>query len=258
MNIPALLLTMPLAMCIACLVAAAHERVARREAEQASADALGALARERASSERIACIAHDVNNMLTAIGGFAECIAADATSPSDVANAKDIVLAQKRARLALLSIRDDSASRDARVDIRELVEQGRALWETLIAGRAELDVDVPEGIEASVSAEHLDRILLNLILNAAEAMEEPGTIAIVSRRSESLCTLEVTDDGCGIPEEALGSIFDSRYTTKAEKGNSGFGLRTVRMLVECACGSISCASQEGEGAHFLIIFPLAQ
>ncbi len=97
--------------------------------------------------------------------------------------------------------------------------------------------------------------LVNLLLNAREAMQEGGQVTIATRAgSDNHVEIEVADTGCGIPRAHLERIFEPFFTTK-EYG-TGLGLTNVKRLIEDNGGALEFQSEEGKGSRFVIRFPV--
>ena len=99
-----------------------------------------------------------------------------------------------------------------------------------------------------------NRAILNLLLNAMEACESNGRVRIFSRVSDTVCTVEIRDNGPGLDSESLARIFEPYYTTKA--GGTGLGLSITRGIVEEHGGRIEISSTPGQGCQVLITLPL--
>jgi two-component system, NtrC family, sensor histidine kinase HydH len=106
----------------------------------------------------------------------------------------------------------------------------------------------------NVDAAMLKQALLNLFINAQQAMPQGGDLIVRTDRQSSRAVIEVSDTGCGIPEAALSRIFEP-YRSSKPKG-TGLGLATVRKIIEAHGGSISVASEQGKGTSFTIRLPL--
>jgi signal transduction histidine kinase len=103
----------------------------------------------------------------------------------------------------------------------------------------------------------LQQLLLNLLVNAIEAVAEGGAIEVgleVDREAVAFC---IRDDGCGIPVEIRDRIFDPFFSTKKNRKNAGLGLSISQHIVELHKGVISCSSREGEGTCFRVSLPRA-
>lgn len=117
---------------------------------------------------------------------------------------------------------------------------------------------------------HMDRsqfeqVVLNLVVNARDALPNGGTIRILcapapadARAPQERVALSVCDDGCGIDARTLQRIFEPFFTTKAAGQGTGLGLATVKRVVEQAGGEISVTSAPGEGARFDVLLPRCQ
>ena len=105
----------------------------------------------------------------------------------------------------------------------------------------------------------MQQVLLNILINAAQAMPEGGRLFVRYRRvGETRLEIEIQDTGCGIPSENLGKIFDPFFSTKLEKKGTGLGLSVVYSIVDKHHGSLRVKSQVGQGATFIIQLPLCQ
>ena len=108
-----------------------------------------------------------------------------------------------------------------------------------------------DGVEVRVDRDLLKQAVLNLMINAMQAMPEPGGEIILSaRREEGRVVIDVTDTGKGIAPEALARIFDAYYSTK--KGGTGLGLAIARRVAEEHGGKVAVRSEVGKGSVFSI------
>jgi two-component system NtrC family sensor kinase len=105
-------------------------------------------------------------------------------------------------------------------------------------------------------ARELNQVWLNLLLNAVEALEEGGTIAIVTRVVDGRVSVTISDTGCGITEENLAHIFDPFYTTKPVGEGTGMGLHLAYQIIHNLGGRITAASTPGQGSVFTILLPI--
>lgn len=103
----------------------------------------------------------------------------------------------------------------------------------------------------------LNQVWLHLLLNAVEATDGRGTIAIVTRLVDNLVAVTISDTGCGIPEERLAHIFDPFFTTKPVGDGTGMGLHLAYQIVHQHGGQITVASTPGQGAVFTVLLPIA-
>jgi two-component system NtrC family sensor kinase len=107
----------------------------------------------------------------------------------------------------------------------------------------------------SDSAE-LQQVILNIIMNAVQAMEEQGRLTLTTGSSEGFAELAVSDTGHGIPPDQIGHVFDPFFTTKDESKGTGLGLSIAYGIVSKHGGTIAVESEVGEGTTFTIRFPV--
>lgn len=119
--------------------------------------------------------------------------------------------------------------------------------------RSHLDLEMPEIL---LDSGRLRQALLNLVINARQAMEKRGSggITLITRREGSWAVVEVVDDGPGMEEEILQRCFEVYYSTKGS--GSGLGLATVRRIVEAHGGTLEVQSAPGKGTRVTMCLPL--
>jgi two-component system NtrC family sensor kinase len=120
-----------------------------------------------------------------------------------------------------------------------------------------VSVDVPESVSRIESdRSRLQEIFLNIINNAFAAVDDGGHLNISARaEDEKFLSVTFTDDGCGIPEEDLGRVFEPFFSTKANRGGTGLGLSITSGLVQELGGRIEVQSKVGEGTSFIAHLP---
>ncbi len=127
--------------------------------------------------------------------------------------------------------------------------------------RAEVETDLGEIPLVRCYPQQLNQVFLNLLVNAAQAMEEKGVIRIgtrcLSENGKRLVAVEISDTGKGIPSEVLPRIFDPFFTTKEVGKGTGLGLHIAYKIVERHGGSILVESEEGRGTTFRVLLPVA-
>jgi PAS domain S-box-containing protein len=101
----------------------------------------------------------------------------------------------------------------------------------------------------------LEQVLMNLILNAVQAIKGNGMVTVRSGTDGTWCTIEVEDTGCGIPPDVLPKIFDPFFTTKGQGEGTGLGLSVSLGIVERHGGAIAVKSQVGQGTTFIVKLP---
>jgi signal transduction histidine kinase len=111
------------------------------------------------------------------------------------------------------------------------------------------------GLTVPLSGRSLSQILLNLILNASDAMTEGGVVRVEAHRDADELRISVADQGAGISPENQARIFDPFYTTKGARG-AGLGLSITHSLITAGGGTIDVESELGAGSVFHIRFPL--
>jgi signal transduction histidine kinase len=143
-------------------------------------------------------------------------------------------------------------------DLRAVVTEARKLVRGEIPPGVEVRVDVPAGIVLELDKAHMVQALLNLIMNAIQAMGSSGVVTIRGRRDrqKGQVVLEVEDTGPGMKPEVLSRIFDPFFTTKEVGRGTGLGLSITYGIVERHQGHIQAESQPGQGAKFRLTLPL--
>jgi PAS domain S-box-containing protein len=221
-------------------------------------------------------IAHDFNNLLTAILGFAH-LAAMRIPEGNPAH-KDLEQVQRAGDTAtglvkqLLAFSRRQSLRPRPVDLGALVTETGSLLERLIGGSIRIVKEIDSGVpEALADPVQLQQVLMNLAVNARDAMPEGGTLTlhVTSRRAappsvgegtsarRTWAVLEVADTGCGMSPEVSRRIFEPFFTTKAAGMGTGFGLSTVYGIVHQSGGFLEVTTAPGKGSTFQVYLPLA-
>jgi len=244
----------------------AEERLRQREAELLHAQKMDALGRLAGG------VAHDFNNVITAILGYAHVLEADlADRPQSREMAEGIREAAEHAARLTTQLRSLSRRQDAvlgaLVPARELVGM-REMLARLIGEDISLEFDLAADAD-SVRGEpgQFTQLMLNLVLNARDAMPRGGTLLVAldrqllsedeaaARKLPTDCLrLTVIDDGCGMDEATRTRAFEPFFTTKGH-GGTGLGLSTVYSIVRAWGGDITLDSTPGRGAVFHLLFP---
>lgn len=219
-----------------------------------------------ALGQLVSGIAHELNNPLTAIMGYAQLLLGHRLPPPRLAEAKKVYQEAERARRIvknLLYFARGNKPERTRADLNEIVERTLALrgYELKVEDIAvECDL-APELPETMADPFQLQQVVLNLLVNAEQALLESrgkGHIAIRTRASESgrQIVLEVSDDGPGIPPEVAFRIFDPFFTTKPPGVGTGLGLSIVYGIVQQHGGDVVVENRQGFGARFLVELPV--
>jgi polar amino acid transport system substrate-binding protein len=157
----------------------------------------------------------------------------------------------------LLDFSRISSSRKEKVLIREFILSILSLEQNLLLAKGiRYFLQCNDKLVLYTVPESLEIILINLILNAVDAMPEEGILQISCEVESSVLHIKVSDTGIGIPEENMSSIFNPFFTTKEKRDGSGMGLYIVYNEVEKLGGKIEVQSQIGEGASFTMAFPM--
>jgi signal transduction histidine kinase len=146
------------------------------------------------------------------------------------------------------------------VDVRSILDTAASMLRNEVRNRARLVKDYGETPPIVINEARLIQVALNLIQNAAHAIEidnaRDNVITLSTSTSESgELVIAVSDTGCGIPPEALDSIFRSFYTTKDLGVGTGLGLSICKRLVVAMGGRIEVESEVGRGSTFRVFFP---
>jgi len=241
---------------------ARHDELLRRSERMAS---LGTM---------LAGVAHEINNPLAAVAGFAQLLLRSPLKDEDRAAVETISHEASRAGkivrdLLTLAREQERDRRDPlRLNdvVRHVVSAQRYAMETR-GIRCVLELDPAEPVVLGDRAQ-LEQVALNLVVNARQAIEEltdrpEGTageaprVVVRTRATEGEALLVVEDDGPGIPEEALPRIFDPFFTTKPEGSGTGLGLSVVDGIVTEHGGAIEAESPPAGGTRFTVRLPRA-
>jgi hypothetical protein len=206
-------------------------------------------------------VAHEVNTPLTGISSYTQMLLSD-LDPSDprVEVLKKMERQTFRAASivhSLLNFTRDGSSGVEMIRVGDLVGESLALFEPqLRGGRIRIEKHVEEGLPMLPGNRgKLQQVLLNLLLNARDAIPESGTIRVAALRRGERLVLEVGDDGEGIAEEDLGKIFDPFFTTKPRGRGTGLGLSLSYTIVQEHRGEMSVESRRGGGTVFTVDLP---
>lgn len=146
------------------------------------------------------------------------------------------------------------------VDLNTLIEASARLVQNEVHKRADIQLELADDLPRfSGNAQKLEQVLVNLVVNARDAIPENarGLITIRTMRgNEDSVVVEVEDDGKGMDQEIVNQIFDPFFTTKRAKGGTGLGLTIVYKIIEEHGGNISVSSKVGVGTKFTITFPV--
>jgi signal transduction histidine kinase len=222
-------------------------------------------------------LAHDFNNVLAGILGLSESYLAQ-IQPSHPFH-EGLLLVKKSAQQAaqliqrIAQLHQGKTGTRAYHNLNDVVKDSVELMRKVVPRRIEVATHFDKAeLPLYVDAVELQQVLINLALNAADAMPERGTLTLRTSRPETLpamehvvgllppapaACLEVADTGSGIKARLLPFIFDPFFTTKPMNRGSGLGLYNARWFAEKHQGAISVESREGAGTTFRVWLPLA-
>lgn len=222
-------------------------------------------------------VAHDFNNILTVIRGYAELLREELPQGDGRRDdADELVRASERAtgltrQLLALSRQPQLQARD--VDVNQLVWELEKLFRRVLGEPVKL-VTALDDDAGAVHADpvQLEQVLLNLVVNARDAMPDGGTLSIETRRllaspQDEPCLggmppgdyvqLRVSDTGVGMDADTLARIFEPFFTTKDVGKGSGLGLAIVYSIAQQSGGTVAVESEPGQGATFRVLLPRA-
>ncbi len=221
-------------------------------------------------------VAHDLNNLLTPIIGYSEMLLSDIDTNSDPQPLQEILRAGKSSQQLvnqLLAFGRKQYLQLSIFDVNKLISDFSVLIRRTIRENISISFDLCESIipvEGDVIK--LEQVLMNLAVNAQDAMPEGGTMRITTSLSTSAAecsgiledetfegkciVLEVSDNGTGMSTETISKIFEPFFTSKGIKG-TGLGLATVYGIISQHQGIITVKSELGAGTTFRVILPLS-
>jgi two-component system sensor histidine kinase PilS (NtrC family) len=252
--------------------------VVAMEAELRRSERLAAV------GELSASIAHEVRNPLAAISGSMQILRSQLGAQEGGGEARrlmDIALRETDRLNRLITdflryARPGPAVLEV-VDLASAIEDVMKMFESVSPRDLEVEVRVEPGLGVAADASQLRQVLWNLVLNAAESMENGGSLRVTAarwldgapqgaanvgrnvaneREKPAWVEIAIADRGCGVPEEALERVFDPFFTTKDH--GSGLGLPAVHRIVEEHGGSVKLESRVGQGTTVRVRFPQAE
>lgn len=211
----------------------------------------------------LAGVAHDFNNILSVIGGCAVMMAADrGMSAQQVRDLEDITNATQRGaelvRVMIDLCRPEDSGRRQDSDLNEVVLRMEKLLRLLLRKNIRLAVDLAEGLgRVGLDSGRLEQVLLNLVVNARDAMPDGGIITLKTLPSEAGARLVVCDTGVGVPPDVQARMFEPFFTTKPPGKGTGLGLSTIQEILALCGGKASVSSRPGEGTTVELFLPRA-
>jgi PAS domain S-box-containing protein len=214
-------------------------------------------------------IAHDFNNILGIVRGYAEMLQHEGAEVARLSS--PIIEASDRASAMISQLLDFSSSKQREVTLIPLNEhllKLKPMLEKALSNGIVLEyVLSPDVAGVKIELSAFDNLMINMVVNAKHAMNEHGILRITTSRSEfaeipstlSLAPgryihIAIADNGCGMPEDVQKKIFEPFFTTKGQKG-TGLGLASAYGMVQRCHGAIDVQSVVGEGTCFNLFFP---
>jgi signal transduction histidine kinase/ActR/RegA family two-component response regulator len=259
-----------------------EERVAARTLALRQSEEHLLQARQLEALGRLAGgVAHDFNNVLTAIGGNAELIAAELSSieaPRDIQEGV-AEIRQSTAHAAgivrqLMAFSRQQVAEPVVLDLGPAVVDLEKMLRRLCPEDVRLNVSIDSELQPILAdPTQVGQILVNLVVNARDALPQGGNIRVHAYGFESDPTrgasvaglergryvcLEVADDGVGMDPETAQRIFEPFFSTKAPGRGTGMGLATVHGIVQQLGGQIDVQTEQGHGTTFRLFFPVAR
>jgi two-component system cell cycle sensor histidine kinase/response regulator CckA len=218
-------------------------------------------------------IAHDFNNLLAVINGYAELTTLHPNDPSLLQKSlREIKRASQRATglvRQILTFSRKAQVHFAPVDLNQLIRDLSALLAETFPRKVSFNFALVDGLPTLMADQNqLQQVVLNLFVNARDAMPDGGTISVTTSlisgdavkhseadRSKSYVCLQVSDTGVGMPPEVKARIFEPFFTTKLGSGGTGLGLAVVYGIITSHHGFIDVESSPGAGSTFKIVMP---
>jgi PAS domain S-box-containing protein len=206
-------------------------------------------------------VAHDFNNLMTAVLGYGDLVLAR-LDPDDPNRGKIEAICDAATRASdltrqLLAFGRRQMLQTADVDLRGVVERMDGLLRRLIGEHIELvTVYGSEPVVVRADPVQIEQVVVNLAVNARDAMPEGGTLTIAALEDGADAILSVADTGTGMDEETQAHIFEPFFTTKPIGAGTGLGLSTVDGIVGQSGGTLELVSERGTGTLFTIRLPL--
>jgi signal transduction histidine kinase len=248
-----------------CIMAIATENVFETEKDgellenddPTKADALPGV------GESVAVIAHEVRNSMTCITGLLSLLHDDLSEKAEsvelLRKAVSAVEDLNRFVSDLLVYSKRVEARFEKTDLVGVLDSVAEFMSCKLDGTKKVtltkDFSV-DRLEADVDPRYMQRVLMNLLLNAYQAVNEEGNISVLLRQEDGNALIEVKDNGCGVSSESFHKIFEPFFTTKGM--GSGLGLAIAKKLIEAHQGRISVASSLAGGTTFSVRVPLAR
>ena len=247
------------------------ERVKAQQALRRTEEQLRQAQKMEAIGKLAGGVAHDFNNILTVIGSFAGLLE-ESLPPDDERHhdAAEIRRAAERAAALtrqLLTLSRHSIAAPRSVNLDEIVTGLAPMLRRLLGEQIEIVTHLGGVPAVTIDPGQMDQVVMNLAVNARDAMPEGGRLTIETRaveldderfgvRAGRYVELAITDTGTGMDAEVQARVFDPFFTTKAPGQGTGFGLSIVHGIVTQAGGAVTVYSELGHGSTFRVFLPV--
>jgi len=215
-------------------------------------------------------IAHDFNNLLTVMMGYASLVLDQDLSPGLRQSIREILTAAQRAaaitdRLRAFGRRQ--ALHAATFDVNALIHSMRGALDKLVSGGVDLHYELcPAALPVRADAAQIEQVLMNLVLNARQAIDAAGRVVMRTALAKPAETpdaatgefvkIEIEDSGSGIDPGVLEHIFDPYFTTRS--AGTGLGLSMAYGIIKQSDGQIRVDSRPGQGSVFTVFLPVGE
>jgi signal transduction histidine kinase len=250
---------------VAQLCACSIEKARLMEAQKSKYDLLALHTEKLSALGRMAAgIAHEINNPLAGVLLFSSNLFKKVPQEGPLKEGLGIIMREtQRCKIIiqeLLEFARDKEPHKAPASITTIIRKSLNILENefrLRHIRVEKDLAADLG-DSCVDANQLEQVFVNLLLNAAQAIEDQGTITVRSHmdRARREIVVDVMDTGCGIPAEHLDRIFEPFFSTK--KNGSGLGLAVSFGIIQNHQGRLEVTSQPSRGSQFTVALPVTQ
>ncbi len=210
-------------------------------------------------------IAHEINNPLAGILLYSSHLRKKINEDSPLLEGLEVIISEtSRCKSIVQGLLDFSRERDpmtSRCNINTIIQRALGILENEFhLKHIRVEVRLSDDIlEFSLDANQMEQVLINLLLNAVQAIDSPqGLITIDSRMNETndAVIIDIEDNGCGIPQDHLDKIFDPFFSTKPN--GSGLGMSVSYGIIQSHQGDIQVSSRPGKGTRFSIKLPVIQ
>ena len=238
---------------------------AERESKQAQ-DRLVEMQKMEAVGRLGAAVAHDINNSIQVIIGWAEFLRMDSEDGDvsqqeiETATAGILEACAVNSQLAhqILTLGKGHTGQRTVTDLGDILDRMQNSLHRLLGDDVHLSLEGEQTAYVFADSVELQQIILNLCINARDAMQSGGVLTIKLDTESDEVVLSVADEGVGMNDMVRSKIFEPFFTTKGEGKGSGLGLSTVKRMVEESGGSVSVESVEGAGSTFFVRLPLRE